>query len=147
MLLLMHSVHPMVSMYYVVSAESLLEDHQQSIEDLSTMLFEYYGKVIIQPCCDLFSKASGIQVSQSSDTGFMTRVKANAVMESAEQAELILVHANQSAPTSRSPFNKKAKGRGGSKGSGNHKVPLHLLPQQQQQQHHHHHQQQQQQPQ
>ena len=42
-----------------VTAESLLEDCQRSIEDLSTMLFEYYGKVIVQPRRDLFSKASG----------------------------------------------------------------------------------------
>ena len=40
------------------------------------MLFEYYGKVIAQPRRDLFSKATGLRVSQSSDTGFMTRVEA-----------------------------------------------------------------------
>ena len=38
-----------------VSAKSLLEDCQQSIEDLATILFEYYGKVIVQPRRDLFS--------------------------------------------------------------------------------------------
>ena len=69
-----------------VTAESLLEDCQRSIEDLSTMLFEYYGKVIVQPRRDLFSKASGLRVSQSFDTGFMTRVEAEAAMESAKQA-------------------------------------------------------------
>ena len=77
-----------------VSAESLLEECQQSIEDLATMLFEYYGKDIVQPCRDLFSKAPGLQVAQSSDTGFMTRVKADAAMESAKQAGLLLVHAD-----------------------------------------------------
>ena len=46
-----------------VSAESLLKDCQQSIEDLATMLFEYYGKVIVQPRRDLFSKAFGLRVA------------------------------------------------------------------------------------
>jgi hypothetical protein len=119
-----------------VSAESLLEECQQSIEDLSTMLFEYYGKVIAQPRRDLFSKATGLRVAQSSDNGFMTRVEADAAMESAKQAELLLVHANWSAPTGKPSFNKKAKGRGGGEGGGKgtNKVPLRLLPQQQQQQ-------------
>ena len=121
-----------------VSAESLLEECQQSIEDLSTMLFEYYGKVIAQPRRDLFSKATGLRVAQSSDIGFMTRVEADAAMESAKQAELLSVHANRSAPTGRPPFNKKAKGRGGGKGGGNRKVPLCLLPQQHQHQQHQH---------
>ena len=46
-----------------VSAESLLEDCQQSIEDFATMLFEYYGKIIVQPHCDLFEKATSLWVS------------------------------------------------------------------------------------
>ena len=49
------------------------------------MLFEYYGKVIVQPCRDLFSKALGLRVSQSSHTGFMSRVEAHAAMESSKQ--------------------------------------------------------------
>ena len=109
------------------------------------MLFEYYGKVIAQPRRDFFSKATGLRVSQSSDTGFMTRVEADAAMESAKQAELLSVHADRSAPTGRPPFNKKAKGRGGGKGGGNRKVPLLLLPQQQEQQQRQQRQQQQQQ--
>ena len=64
-----------------VSAESLLEECQQSIEDLSTMLFEYYGKVIAQPRRDLFEKATSLRVSQSSLPGFMTRVEAEAAMD------------------------------------------------------------------
>ena len=46
-----------------VTAESLLEDCQQSIEDLATMLFEYYGKIIAQPRLDLFEKATHLRVS------------------------------------------------------------------------------------
>ena len=98
------------------------------------MLFEYYGKVIVQPRRELFSKASGLRVSQSSNTGIMTRVEADAAMESAKQAELISVHADRSAPTGKPPFNKKIKGRGGGKGGCNCKVPLCPLPQEQQQQ-------------
>ena len=98
------------------------------------MLFEYYGKVIAQPRRELFSKATGLRVAQSSDTGFMTRVEADAAMESAKQAELISVHADRSAPTVKPSFNKKSKGKGGGKGGGkgSNKVPLRLLPQQQQ---------------
>ena len=119
-----------------VSAESLLEECQQSIEDLSTMLFEYYGKVIAQPRRDLFSKATGLRVSQSSDTGFMTRVEADAAMESAKQTELISMHIERSAPTVKPSFNKKAKGKGAGKGGGkgSNRILLRHLPQQQQQQ-------------
>ena len=114
-----------------LSAEKLLEDCQQSIEDLATMLFEYYGKIIAQPRCGLFFKASGLRVSQPSDTGFMTRVEAEAAMESAKQAELISVHADRSAPTGKPPVNnKKSKGRSGGKGGGRKGFPLRLLPQQ-----------------
>ena len=119
-----------------VSAESLLEECQQSIEDLSTMLFEYYGKVIAQPRRDLFSKATGLRVAQSSDTGFMTRVEADAAMESAKQTELISMHIDRSAPTVKPSFNKKAKGKGAGKGGGkgSSRILLRHLPQQQQQQ-------------
>ena len=46
-----------------VTAESLLEDCQQSIEDLATMLFENYGKIIVKPRRDLFKKATHLRVS------------------------------------------------------------------------------------
>ena len=90
------------------------------------------------------SKASGLRVSESSDTGFTTRVKADAAMESAKQAELLSVHADRSALTGKPPFNKNVKGKGGGKGGGNRKFPLRLLPQHQQQQPQQHQQQQQQ---
>ena len=81
------------------------------------MLFEYYGKFIAQPCRDLFEKATHLRVSQSSSTGFMTRVEAEAALESAKQAELISVHADRSAPTTKPTFNKKkSKDKGGGKG-------------------------------
>ena len=113
-----------------VSAESLLRDCHQSIEDLSTMLFEYFGKFIAQPRRDLFEKGTSLRVSQSSSTRFMTRVEAEAAMESAKQAKLISVHADRSAPTTKPTFNKKPKGRGGGKGGGRKSFFLRLLPQQ-----------------
>ena len=100
------------------------------------MLFEYYGKVIAQPRRELFSKATGLRVAQSSDTGFMTRVEADAAMESAKQTELISMHIERSAPTVKPSFNKKAKGKGAGKGGGkgSKRILLRHLPQQQQQQ-------------
>ena len=99
------------------------------------MLFEYYGKIMVQPRRDLFEKATHLRVFQSSAAGFMTRVEADAAMESAKQAELISVLADRSAPTGKPPFdNKKSKGRGGGKGGGRKSFPLCLLPKQRQQQ-------------
>ena len=41
-----------------LSSEQLLEECEQSIEDLRTMLLEYFGKHTVQPRCDLFKKAT-----------------------------------------------------------------------------------------
>ena len=63
----------------------------------------------------------------------MTRVEAEAAMETAKQVELISVHADRSAPTRKPTFkNEKSEGRGGGKGGGGKAFPLRLLPQQQQ---------------
>ena len=64
-----------------LTTEQLLEECQQSSEDLCTILFECFGKHIVQPCHDLFEKATQMKVSWSSDTGFLTQVKVNAAME------------------------------------------------------------------
>ena len=45
-----------------VSAESLLEECQQSIEDLATILLEYHGKIIAQPRRGLFEKAASLSL-------------------------------------------------------------------------------------
>ena len=76
-----------------LTTEQLLEDRQQSSEDLCTMLFEYFGKHIVQPRRDLFEKATWMKVSQSSDTGFLTQIEANAAMETCKQIELFQAHA------------------------------------------------------
>ena len=44
------------------------------------MLFEYYGKHIVQPRRDLFEQATKMQVSFSANTGFLTRVEAAAAL-------------------------------------------------------------------
>ena len=62
---------------------------------------------------------TSLRVSQSSAPGFMTRVETEAAMETAKQAELISVHADRSAPTSKPTFkNKKSKGKGSGKDGG-----------------------------
>ena len=47
----------------VQSPEQLLSELQSSTQDLCSVLFEFLGKVIVQPCCDLFQKATGLSVS------------------------------------------------------------------------------------
>ncbi len=53
----------------------------QSSEERCTMLFEYFGKHIAQPRCDLFEKATHMALSQLLSTGFLTQVEAKAAMD------------------------------------------------------------------
>ena len=92
------------------------------------MLFEYFGKHIVQARRDLFEKATRMKVFQSSDTGFLTQVKANAAMETYKQ-ELFQSHADaanrhngSSSKKPKYPKGKGGKGKGGGKG-----LPLHYL--------------------
>ena len=71
-----------------LTTEQLLEECQRSSEDLCTMLFEYFGKHIVQPRRDLFEKATKMKVSESCDTGFLTHVEASTAMETCKQIEL-----------------------------------------------------------
>ena len=60
------------------------------------MLFEYFGKHIVQPCCDLFEKATRLAISpisQSSSTGFLSAAEARAPMELARHYDLLNAHA------------------------------------------------------
>ena len=52
------------------------------------MLLEYFGKPIVQPRRDLFEKATQVKVSQSSDTGFFTKVEVDAAMDTCKRSEL-----------------------------------------------------------
>ena len=71
-----------------LTVEQLLAECRHSSENLCTMLFEYFGKHIVQPRHDLFEKATKMKVSQSSDIGFLTEVEAIAAMETCKQLEL-----------------------------------------------------------
>ena len=77
-----------------MTTEQLLEECQQSSDELCTMLFEYFGEHIVQPCRDLFEKATRMKVSQSSDTRLLTQVEATAAMETCGQIELFQPHAD-----------------------------------------------------
>ena len=109
-----------------LSTEQLLAACQQSSFNLCSMLFEYYGKQIVQPRRDLFEQATKMQVSFSANTGFLTRVEAAAAMETAKQTELFQAYAETSRPTQ--PKNKfKGKSKGDGRRSGR-PLPLQLLP-------------------
>ena len=58
------------------------------------MLFEYFSKHIVQPCHDLVEKATQMNVSESSDSGFLAQVEANAAMETCKQIKLFQAHAD-----------------------------------------------------
>ena len=99
----------------------MLEECQQSSEDLCTIVFEYFGEHIVQPHRDLFEKVTKTKVSRSSNTGVLTQVEATAAMETRKQIELFLAHADaanrHNGSLSRKPKDKKGKGKGG-KGKG-----------------------------
>jgi len=110
-----------------LSTEQLLAECQLSSFNLCSMLFEYYGKHIVQPRRDLFEQATKMQVSFSANTGFLTRVEAAAAaMETAKQTELFQAYAETSRPSV--PKNKfKGKSKGDGRRSGR-PLPLQLLP-------------------
>ena len=58
----------------------------------------------------------------------MTKVEADAALETAKQAGLISVHADRSVLSNNASFkNKKFRGKGDGKGKGGKGVPLRLL--------------------
>ena len=62
----------------VQSREQLLSELQSSTQDLCSVLFEFLGKVIVQPRRDIFEKATGLSVSQPAAPGFLTQVESDA---------------------------------------------------------------------
>ena len=56
------------------------------------MLFDFLGKVIVQPRRDIFEKATGLSVSQSAALGFLTQVESNAACAMARQHDLTGIH-------------------------------------------------------
>ena len=62
----------------VRSPEQLLCKLQSSNQDLCWVLFEFLGKTIVQPRCDIFEQVTGLCVSQSAGPGFLTQVQSDA---------------------------------------------------------------------
>ena len=56
------------------------------------MLFEFFGKTIVQPHRDLFEKATGLSVSHSTSPGFLTKAESESAMATARQHDLIGTH-------------------------------------------------------
>ena len=75
-----------------VSADTLLSECQNSAFDLCQMLFEFFGKAIVQPRRDLFEKATCLSVSRSTISGFLTKAESESAMATARQHDLIGTH-------------------------------------------------------
>ena len=69
------------------------------VEDLCSMLLEFYGKHIAQPRRDLFEKATGLPVNPGKPShGFLTEQEAESAMVVAQQQDLIQQHIAAMAP-------------------------------------------------
>ena len=58
-----------------VSAVTPLSEVENSAFDLCQILFDFFGKNIVQPRCDLFKKATSLPVSHNTSSGFLTRAE------------------------------------------------------------------------
>ncbi len=74
------------------SAETLLSEVQNSAFDLCQILFEFFGKIIVQPRRDIFQKATGLSVSHNTSSGFLTGAESESAMATARQHDLIGAH-------------------------------------------------------
>ena len=84
------------------SAETVLSKVQNSAFDLCQILFEFFGKNIVQPCCDLFQKATSLPVSHNTSSGFLTRAESESAMATAWQHDLISTHIDVVRPSTSS---------------------------------------------
>ena len=99
-----------------VSAETLLSDVQNSAFDLCQILFEFFGKTIVQPRREIFQKATGLSVSHNTSSGFLTRAESEAAMTTARQHDLIGTHIDAVRPNS--AFGRgRGKGKNGRRGA------------------------------
>ena len=99
-----------------VSAETLLSDVQNSAFDLCQILFEFFGKTIVQPRREIFQKATGLSVSHNTSSGFLTRAESEAAMATARQHDLIGTHIDAVRPNS--AFGRgRGKGKNGRRGA------------------------------
>ena len=91
------------------SAETLLPEVQNSAFDLCQILFEFFGKNIVQPRRELFQKATGLSVSHNTSSGFLTGAESESAMATARQHDLIGAHIDA---VRSSTFGGRGRGRG-----------------------------------
>ena len=91
------------------SAETLLSEVQNSAFDLCQILFDFFGKNIVQPRRDLFQKATGLPVSHNTSSGFLTGAESESAMATARQHDLIGAHIDA---VRSSTFGGRGRGRG-----------------------------------
>ena len=76
-----------------------MDELDYMVEDLCSMLLEYYGKHIAQPRRDLCEKATGLPVNPGKSTaGFLTEHEAETTMEVAWQQDLVQQHVSVLEP-------------------------------------------------
>ena len=142
-----------------VSTDTLLFECQNSAFDLFQMLFKFCGRTIVQPCRDLFEKATGLLGFHSTSPCFLTKAESESAMATARQHDPIGTLINAVRPNT---FGGSGRGsgkngrRGAKRGAGRDNAQLRHLqstrilvtpsappltslatPQQQQQRQHH----------
>ena len=75
-----------------VSDDTLLSECESSTADLCQILFEFFGRTMVQPCREIFEKDTGLSVSQSTSSGFLTTAESVTAMATARQHNLINTH-------------------------------------------------------
>ena len=76
----------------VQSPEQLLSKCQSSTRDLFLVLFEFFGKHIVQTRREIFEKATGLSLSQSAALVFLRQVESDAACAIAPQHDLLGIH-------------------------------------------------------
>ena len=93
--------------------------------------FEFLGKTIAQPRRDLFEKTTGLSVSHSTRSCFLTRAESESAMATAWQHDLIGTHISAVRPNTfggRGRGNGKNSRRGAKRGAGRGGSPASASP-------------------
>ena len=110
----------------------MLFECQNSTRDLCSVLFEFFGKHIVQPRCDIFEKATGLSVPQPAALGFLTQVESDAACDIARQHDLLGIHVKSvrsAKPAGQSRFGNRRNHHGGKptgRGRGMSQLNRHL---------------------
>ena len=95
-------------------------------------LFECFGKHVLQPRREIFEKATGLSVTHSTSSGFLTRAESETAMVAARQHDVIGTHIDIVQPNNslgRGRGNCRTNRRGARRGVGCGGSPLrHLQP-------------------